>query len=219
MTLQLNIEIVSDVSCPWCIVGYKSLSFALAELQPAINVEINWRPFELNPSMSTEGQHLGEHLHEKYGSSEADIQQARDMITARGAALDFTFNFKDDGRIYNTFNAHRLLYWSRQFNKQTELKLAFFDLYFTQGGNPSNKEDLLKAVAKVGLSVDDASHILDSDQFVTEVREEQQKYLGMGIQSVPTFIINNKYKITGGQPVNEFVKTLQKIVSEESESK
>lgn len=219
MTLHLNIEIVSDVSCPWCIVGYKSLTYALAELQPAISAQIAWKPFELNPKMPAEGQHMGEHLHEKYGSSEADTQQARDMITARGAALDFTFNFKDDGRIYNTFNAHRLLYWSRQFNKQTELKLAFFDLYFTQGGNPSEKKDLLKAVAKVGLSVDEASRILDSDQFVTEVREEEQEYLAKGIQSVPTFIINNKYKITGGQPVNEFVKTLEKIVSEESELK
>lgn len=216
MTAPLKIDIVSDVSCPWCIIGYKSLSQALIKLQPNIIGHIAWKPFELNPKMSAEGQHLGEHLHEKYGSGEADIAQARNMITARGAALGFVFNFKDDGRIYNTFNAHRLLYWARQLEKQTDLKLALFDLYFSQGGNPSNQEDLLKAIIKAGLPAEDARTVLDTDQYAKEVREEQKKYLDMGIQSVPTFIINDKYKITGGQPVDEFVATLNKIVSDEA---
>ena len=216
MSVQLKIDIVSDVSCPWCIVGYQSLSLALAKLQPDLSAQIAWKPFELNPKMGAEGQHLGEHLHEKYGSTEQDIDQAKKMLTERGAAIGFTFNYQNDGRIYNTFNAHRLLYWARQYAKQTELKLALFALYFTQGGNPSNTDDLLRAVAKADLPPEEARNILESDRYAKEVREEEQRYVQMGIQSVPTFIINDKYKITGGQPVEEFVSTLQKIVVEES---
>jgi len=212
----LNIEIVSDVSCPWCIIGYKSLSHALNKLAPQVSAKIAWKPFELNPKMPAEGQHLGEHLHEKYGSTKTDIDQSRSMITARGAALGFEFNFKDEGRIYNTFNAHRLLYWARQFDKQTELKLALFGLYFTEGGNPANIEELVNAAAKVGLPADEARNILATDRFAKEVRAEEAKYQAMGINMVPTFIINNKYKLTGGQPVDEFVVTLQKIIAEEN---
>ncbi|HUX91630.1 MAG TPA: DsbA family oxidoreductase [Gallionellaceae bacterium] len=214
----LKIDIVSDVSCPWCIIGYSALSQALDKLAPTISARLAWKPFELNPDMPAEGQPMGEHLHEKYGSSKADIAQARNMITARGAALGFQFNFSDEGRIYNTFNAHRLLYWARQYGKQTELKLALFKLYFTDGGNPGNAEALVRAAAKAGLPADEARKILDSDRFAHEVREEEAKYLAMGIHSVPTFIINDKYRFIGGQPVDEFVATLEKIVAEETAS-
>ena len=216
MNKLLKIEIVSDVSCPWCIIGYTSLSLALNKLAPEISAQLEWLPFELNPDMPAEGQHMGEHLHEKYGSSKDDIEQARNMITARGAALGFQFNFKDEGRIYNTFNAHRLLYWARQHGKQTELQLALFKLYFTEGGNPANTEELLKTVAKTGLPADEARKILDSDRFAQEVRAEEAKYLAMGIHSVPTFILNDQYRLVGGQPVDEFVATLEKIAAEEN---
>jgi predicted DsbA family dithiol-disulfide isomerase len=218
MNRPLKIDIVSDVSCPWCIIGYKSLSGALAKLAPQVSAKIAWKPFELNPAMPLEGQHLGEHLHQKYGSSKADSDQAREMITARGAALDFQFSFREEGRIYNTFNAHRLLFWARQFDRQTELKLAFFKLYFTEGGNPGAAEELIKAVAKIGMSSEEARKVLESDQFANEVREEEKKYLDMGISSVPTFIIDDKYLITGGQPVDAFVDTLQKIIAEEAQA-
>ena len=215
MKQPLKVDIVSDVSCPWCIIGYLSLSKALQRLEPKIVAHIAWKPFELNPNMPAEGQLLGEHLHEKYGSTKADIDQTRNMISARGAALGFEFNFKDDGRIYNTFNAHRLLYWVRQFDKQTELKLALFGLYFSEAGNPGNTEQLVKAAAKVDLPPDEARKIIESDQFVAEVRAEEAKYQSMGVSMVPTFIINDKYRLTGGQPVDEFVATLEKIVAEE----
>lgn len=218
MKQTLKIDIVSDVSCPWCIIGYQSLSRALQSLAPEIDAHIAWKPFELNPGMAVEGQLLGEHLHAKYGSNRAEFGQTRSMISARGAALGFEFNFKDDGRIYNTFNAHRLLYWARQFDKQTELKLALFGLYFSEGGNPGNTEQLVKTAAKVGLPPDEARKIIESDQFVTEVRAEEAKYQDMGINMVPTFIINDKYRLTGGQPVDEFVATLEKIVAEENMS-
>ena len=216
MKLAMQIEIVSDVSCPWCIIGYKSLSLALNKMSPQIAVNISWKPFELNPKMPSEGQHLGEHLHEKYGSTKAELDQTRSTITARGAALGFEFNFKDEGRIYNTFNAHSLLYWARQFDKQTELKMALFGLYFTEAGNPGNAEALINVAAKVGLPADEIRKILATDLYAKEVRAEEAKYQAMGITMVPTFIINNKYKFTGGQPVDEFVMTLKKIIAEEN---
>lgn len=215
MPSLLKIDIVSDVSCPWCIIGYKSLASALAELAPEISANISWKPFELNPAMPSEGEDMGEHLHKKYGSSKADFEQTRNMITARGTALGFQFNFKEDGRIYNTFNAHRLLYWAGQLGKQTELKLALFGLYFSEGGNPSNAEQLLKVVAKVGLPQEDARKVLESDKYTQEVREEQGKYQGMGISSVPTFIINDRFKITGGQPVEAFIEILKESAAKE----
>ena len=165
--------------------------------------------------MTVEGQDLVEHLREKYGSTKAYLGQTTKMITERGSALNFEFNFKENGRIYNTFNAHRLLLWAKQFNKQTELKLALFALYFTEGGNPKDQEALMRVVNKTGLPVEIARKILESDQFAKEVREEQLMSTNMGITSVPTFIINKKYKITGGQPVAVFVDTLKKIVAEE----
>lgn len=216
MHTLLNVEIVSDVSCPWCIIGYKSLSQALNKLSPQVSAKIAWKPFELNPKMPAEGQHLGEHLQEKYGSTKSDIDQTRSMITARGAALGFEFNFKDESRIYNTFNAHRLLYWARQFDRQTELKMALFGLYFTEEGNPGNAEELIKTAARAGLPEDEARKILASDLYAKEVRAEEAKYQAMGISMVPTFIINNKYTLTGGQPVDEFVITLKKIIAEEN---
>jgi len=149
MKQPLKVDIVSDVSCPWCIIGYLSLSKALQRLEPKIVAHIAWKPFELNPNMPAEGQLLGEHLHEKYGSTKADIDQTRNMISARGAALGFEFNFKDDGRIYNTFNAHRLLYWARQFDKQTELKLALFGLYFSELAIPAIRSNWLKPLQKL----------------------------------------------------------------------
>lgn len=216
MKQNLKIEIVSDVSCPWCIIGYQSLTKALAKLAPDNTAKITWLPFELNPSMAAEGQHLGEHLQQKYGSTKEEVEQSRSMITGRGAELGFDFKFRDDGRIYNTFNAHRLLYWARKFDKQTALKLALFGLYFTEGGNPASHEDLLKAVAKAGLPSAEAIEILNSAAFATEVREEEAKHQALGIQSVPTFIINDRYKITGGQPVDTFVELLNKIAAEEA---
>ncbi|MGV8934002.1 MAG: DsbA family oxidoreductase [Gallionellaceae bacterium] len=214
MTKTLKIDIVSDVSCPWCAIGYQSISKALDKLEPNITAIISWKPFELNPKMSVDGQLMGEHLHEKYGSTPAEVAQTMAMITERGKNLGFTFNFKDEGRIYNTFNAHRLLYWARSLDKQTELKLALFGLYFTEGGNPGDSDALVIAAEKAGLPAAEARKILDSNQYAEEVRTEEIKFLAMDINSVPTFIINDHFKITGGQPVEIFVEMLQKAAVE-----
>jgi predicted DsbA family dithiol-disulfide isomerase len=214
MAAKLNIDIVSDVSCPWCVIGYKSLVASLKNLEGVCTAEICWKPFELNPTMVKEGQLLSEHLFIKYSATKLDVSKMMEQITNRGYGLGFAFNFGEKSRIYNTFNAHRLLFWAKEQNKQTELKLALFDLYFTSAGNPDNTEQLVMAVEQAGLDVEAALKILDSDLYSKEVREEQAKYLALEINSVPTFIINNQYKITGGQPIEIFTETLKKIIAD-----
>lgn len=206
-----TIDIISDVSCPWCIIGYRSLESALTELNAQESVEISWRPFELNPDMPTEGQDRAEHIQQKYGLTKEQGKANRQNLIDRGLSVGYQFNFPENGRVYNTFNAHRLIHWAKEHNLQTELKLALFDLFFKQGGNPSNEDDLLGCVEQVGLSKDSAKDILDSEQFVKEVRADQQLGQQQGISSVPAFIFNNKYLVSGGQPKEVFINAIQEL--------
>ena len=214
MLITLKLDIVSDISCQWCIIGYKALQQALSTLEPDITADISWQPFELNPDMPAEGQDIVEHLTEKYGINTVQIEQNRAMIRERGLALGYTFSNSDGGRIYNTFDAHRLLHWAKQFGKQNQLNLAFFDLYFKQSGDPSNHQQLLTVVASVGLDIQAASQVLDSAQYEQEVRERQNFYHSQGISSVPAVIINDKHLIRGGQPAEVFEKALKEIASQ-----
>lgn len=207
----MQIDIVSDVSCPWCIIGYKGLEKAIGQLGWQEKVNVDWHPFELNPAMPTEGQEIVEHLSQKYGIDKAQIEQNREAIKQRSLSVGYEMGNRGGGRIYNTFDAHRLLHWAQSQGKQTELKLAMFDLYFKQSGNPSDHQQLISCCESVGLNVEEATAILKSDKFETEVRAEQQKFQSMGISSVPAFIVNNKYLISGGQPPETFVKALEDI--------
>ena len=212
---KIKIDIVSDVSCPWCIIGYKGLEAALIEMNLNDSVDISWKAFELNPGMPEEGQDKREHLQQKYGSSFEQIKVNREALIERGVSVGFTFNYREDSRVYNTFDAHRLIHWAKGFDLQTEMKLKLFDLYFTDDGNPSNTEELLQAVEDVGLDIEKAKTVLESNQFADEVMQEQAAYRQAGIQSVPSFIANNKYLMTGGQPKEAFVQFLNKVLADE----
>jgi predicted DsbA family dithiol-disulfide isomerase len=214
--VELQIDIVSDVSCPWCIIGYNSLQLGLAQLSKEVSAKITWQPFELNPNMPAEGQDINEHLGQKYGIDHAQIEQNRAAIKQRGLDVGYEFGHRGGGRIYNTFDAHRLLHWAKQENKQTELKLALFDLYFKESGNPSDHLQLLNTVSKVGLDADAAAAILSADTYAQDVRKEQQHYQALGISSVPAVIVNNKHLISGGQPADVFENALRKISQEQA---
>jgi predicted DsbA family dithiol-disulfide isomerase len=214
MATELKIDIVSDISCPWCIIGFKSLQTALKEIGPDIIANIEWQPFELNPQMPTEGQNITEHITQKYQISEQQAGQNREAIKQRGLSVGYEFGNREGGRIYNTFDAHRLLHWAKTQSKQTDLKLALFDLYFKDSGNPSAHEQLLKTVKSVDLDVIEAKQILDSDQFTADVRQLQQYYQNAGVQSVPAVIVNNKHLISGGQSADVFQQALIKIARE-----
>ncbi|MFT5579066.1 MAG: putative DsbA family dithiol-disulfide isomerase [Paraglaciecola psychrophila] len=210
----LKIDIVSDVSCPWCVIGYKALEQALTRVASSVSADITWRAFELNPDMPAAGQDVGEHIQEKYGASPEQSAGNRERISQMGADLGFEFSYAADNRIYNTFDAHRLLHWAKQHGKQNALKLALFDLYFTQRGNPSNAQQLLSSAESVGLDCVEAAEILASNRYTQDVRAEQQQNQQQGISSVPAFIINDKYMISGGQPVEYFEQALLKISQE-----
>ena len=215
MLITLKLDIVSDISCPWCIIGYKALQQALNTLAPDIIADISWQPFELNPAMPAAGQDLVEHLTEKYGINTAQIEQNRTMIRERGLELGYEFSNSAGGRIYNTFDAHRLLHWAKQFDRQSQLKLALFDLYFKQSGDPSDHQQLLKVVKSVGLDTQAAQQVLDSTEYQQEVRERQSFYQSQGISSVPAVIINDKHLISGGQPAEAFEQALREIASQQ----
>ena len=213
MTTLLKIDFVSDVSCPWCAIGLKSLDQALQRVAGSIQAELHFQPFELNPNMAPQGQDIGEHLAEKYGASAEQRNQTSEMIRARGAELGFEFNQRD--RIYNTFDAHRLLHWAEEHGLQRELKMALFDAYFTDGYSPASHEVLLRLAGQVGLDTAEAGRILASDTYAEEVREAEQFFQRAGINSVPAVIINQKHLISGGQPPEVFERALRDIAAQD----
>lgn len=214
----LKIDFVSDVSCPWCAIGLKALEQAAGRLQGEVALDVHFQPFELNPQMGPEGQDIAEHLFEKYGATPEQSQANRDAITQRGAALGFTFNMGQRGRIYNTFDAHRLLHWAGEegaAGQQQPLKHALFKAYFTDGQNPGSHDVLLRLAGEVGLDVERARAVLASEEFGDAVREQEAFYQHNGIHSVPAVIINGRHLIQGGQPVEVFEQALRKIAAQE----
>jgi predicted DsbA family dithiol-disulfide isomerase len=214
----MRIDFVSDVSCPWCVIGLKSLEKALAVLQDELEVDIHFQPFELNPGMGPEGQDIFEHITEKYGSTQEQQDQSREMIRQRGADLGFTFDMGRRGRIYNTFDAHRLLHWAegQGEGRQKALKEKLFEAYFTKGENPGSHEVLLRAAGEVGLDQDAARQVLESNAYADEVRQREYYWQRAGIRSVPAIIINERHLISGGQPPEVFEQALRKIAREEA---
>lgn len=211
MPVPVSIDFVSDVSCPWCLIGLKSLEQAVANLSEEIEAEIRFQPFELNPQMPPEGQNLDEHLLQKYGRTPAQFADTRQALRERGEELGFEFRMDRRDRIYNTFDAHRLLHWAEQEGRQLELKHALFRAYFTQGENPGAHEVLLRVAGDVGLDVTRAAEILAGDEYAQDVREREQFFQAQGINAVPAVIVNGKFLIQGGQPAAVFEQALREI--------
>lgn len=212
MTSHLKIDFVSDVSCPWCAVGLGSLEAALRRVAPGITAELHFQPFELNPQMPPEGQDTFEHLSQKYGSTREQQAESREMIRQRGAEVGFEFSPEGRPRIYNTFDAHRLLHWAELESpaRQAALKLLL-KAYFTDRQNPSDPEVLVRLATEAGLDAARAREILASDEFARETRERERMYTDAGIHSVPAIIINDQHLISGGQPVEVFERALRQI--------
>ncbi len=216
MPAALHIDFVSDVSCPWCAVGLSALEKALATLDGEVSADLEFHPFELNPDMAPGGQDIGEHLTQKYGSSAEQQAQIRETIRQRGAEVGFTFHPGGRGRIYNTFDAHRLLHWAglQSPDQQRALKKAL--LVACHGGQQAMDQHavLLAAVRQAGLDETQAQAILASDAHAQDVRESQAFFKDNGIHSVPAVIVNQRYLINGGQPVAAYVQALRQIAAE-----
>ncbi|MFO1244006.1 MAG: DsbA family oxidoreductase [Ramlibacter sp.] len=215
MPQTLKIDFVSDVSCPWCAIGLSALEQALDRVKGEVQAELHFQPFELNPQMAPEGQDVAEHLTQKYGSTPAPQAQIRETIRQRGEAVGFTFRREGRGRIWNTFDAHRLLHWAglEDAGKQHALKKALLEAHHGRGESPAAAEVLVAAAVQAGLDAARARAILASDEFAAEVREQEQYYLNAGIHSVPAVIFNDRHLVSGGQPVEVFEQAIRQIAA------
>lgn len=217
MTAQpLEIDFVSDVTCPWCAIGLSSLQLALERLGDTVEARITLHPFELNPGMGPGGEDIVEYLGKKYGRTPEQIAETQAMIRERGAAVGFEFGLRP--RVYNTFDAHRLLHWAGIEGRQLPLKLALLKAYHTDGKDPSQHDTLVEAAHSVGLDAAQAREVLEGGRYADDVRAQMHEYRAMGIQSVPAVIFNRRYLVSGGQPVEVFEQAIGEIVSAASTS-
>lgn len=207
----LRIDIVSDIVCPWCVVGYRQLAEALKQTHTAH--EIHWHPFELNPDMPEEGQNLREQIMEKYGSSQQESDANRIRITEAGAEVGFEFNFTDDTRMHNTFKAHQLLHWAADYGLKHELKQALFAAHFTDNRNISDEEVLADIAEDVGLDREQALAVLADQRYAEVVRTAEQQMQQQGIQSVPAVIFNQRHLVSGAQGVENFKSILNQLAA------
>ena len=207
----LRIDFVSDVVCPWCAIGLSALEQALQRTQGEVGAEIHFQPFELNPHLPAEGEGIGEHLQRKYGMDQAQLADNQERIRARGAALGFVFDFNARSRIWNTFDAHRLLHWAGIEGGQRALKHALLQAYFSEGRNVSDRATLVDIAGAAGFDVARAQAILGSGEYADEVREAEQFFTRNGINGVPAVIIERKHLVSGGQPVEVFERALREI--------
>jgi len=205
----LQIDIVSDVMCPWCVIGYQQLAAALKATDTPY--EIRWHPFELNPNMPTEGQNITEHLAEKYGSTKAQSDANRERLTQMGAELGFEFCYADEMRMHNTFNAHQLLHWADLQDRKHDLKMALFSAHFTHGRNLSDHDVLADVAIEIGLDRAEALAVLTDQRFAAEVRQAEQHWINQGIQGVPAMIFNQRHLVTGAQGIENYTLILEQL--------
>ena len=214
--IPLQVDIVSDVVCPWCIIGFKQLQKALEGMPGRFEVSLAWHPFELNPHMPPEGQNLREHLAGKYGTTPEGSRAARARLTELGQSLGFTFDYYDEMRMYNTFSAHQLLHWAGTQGRQTELKMELFGAFFSRREDVSDFNVLATAAGRAGLPVSEAMAVLRDGRFADAVRTEQARWLDREVHAVPTFLFNEKYLVPGAQDAGTFTRVLDKLSSSEA---
>jgi predicted DsbA family dithiol-disulfide isomerase len=215
---QLQIDFVSDVACPWCAVGLAALERALENVRGEVDVEIRFQPFELNPQMGPEGQDVSEHLTQKYGSTPEQQAAARENIRQRGAAVGFEFRREGRGRIWNTFDAHRLLHWAglQSPQAQRDLKMALLASYHGQGRSPAEREVLLQAVADAGLDRAEAGAVLEQGRYADDVREAERFWQSQGIHAVPSVVLNRQWLVQGGQPPEAFEQAIRQAAASQA---
>lgn len=214
MTASLKIDFVSDISCTWCAIALRTLELALEQTDGTRAADIHFHPFELNPQMPLGGQNLVEHMGQKYGLNPPRVQQHFDMTKQRGHEVGFAFKLNEHSRIYNTFNAHRLLHWARLQGKQRALKEALFKAHFSEARSPDDRELLARLSGVVGLDESEAQRILTTDAYAEETRQAEQFWLRQGIQGVPAIVFNDRYAVSGAQAQDVFERTIRAALAD-----
>ena len=214
---KLKIDIVSDVVCPWCVIGFKNLQKAMIELQKEIEFEINWKPYELHPEIPENGYDKKLYMQQKFGDQAGSFSPYK-QIEELGKELGFEFNFSKSERIPNTFRAHRLLWKAREFDLQSELSEALFEAYFTEGKDIGSIDILSEIASNLGMNKEKTTKFLESKEGGQETADEEMNFIEKSIGAVPTYFINDKYIIQGGQEPSTFVSFLNKILIKEKEN-
>lgn len=213
----IQVDFVSDIACPWCAVGFGHLEQAVLNIGDHAQIEISFQPFELNPTMPVGGQNTMEHLTSKYGNSVAEVQANQGRIRDLGRLAGFAFPDQVRPVIYNTFTCHRLLYWALEehgYVAQNRLKRALLESNFCRHDNLDDPFYLCDAVERADLDPSQALEICNSGQYTLEVRDKQEHYRHLGINSVPAIILNQKYLLQGAQPIEVFENAFQEIIDE-----
>jgi predicted DsbA family dithiol-disulfide isomerase len=216
--VPLQIDIVSDVVCPWCIIGYLQLQRALDQRPGQFDVSLRWHPFELNPDMPGQGQDIGEHMAMKYGATPAQSNAARQRLVALGESLGFHFDYAGERRIRNTFRAHQLLHWAGSQGQQTPLKLALFEAYFSRGEDVNDSGVLATVAGSVGLDLDEAAAVLSDGRFEESVRAEQRAWMDRDVYAVPAFFFDDGYPVPGAQEPDTFLRLLDRLYQRKTET-
>ena len=211
----LHIDMVSDVVCPWCTIGYQRLQQALKQFAE-LTVTVTFQPFELNPQMSAEGENINEHIARKYGADDATITENRERLRAIGEAEGIHFNAHSESRIYNTFLAHKLLLKAEEMGCQESLKQALFQAYFGERKDISAPGVLLEIALNNGFSAQQAEAALEDEALSKALREKEQHYLDMGISAVPTFVFNGQFTVSGAQDPSVLSKVIRDILNTSS---
>jgi predicted DsbA family dithiol-disulfide isomerase len=214
MNEKIKIDIVSDIVCPWCTIGFKRLEKAIIALDIEDQVAITWQPFELNPNMPVQGQNVTEHISEKYGATLEQQKASKKNMTEVGAELDFKFDYFDEMRMVNTFDAHILLEYAGTFDKQTELKMRFTTAFFSERKDVSNRDILKQALLDVGLNAEEGIAKLENETARNKIRTKQEYWKSLGVNSVPTIVFNRKSALTVVQPIATFKEVLNELIGE-----
>jgi predicted DsbA family dithiol-disulfide isomerase len=207
---RLRIDIVSDVVCPWCVIGWRQLERALAAT--GVAAEVHWHPFELNPGLGAEGEDLAEHLAAKYGTTPEASRASRARIAALGAELGFEFAYRDGARIRNTFRAHQLIQWAGTRGRGDAAEQALFAAYFTRGEDVHDLDALAAVADGIGLDPAEARAVLAEGRFADAVRAEEAAWAGRGIRAVPAVILAGRYLVSGAQGVENYAAILRQLV-------
>jgi len=210
----LRIDLVSDIACPWCAIGYRRLEQALEMLNDEIDVELVWQPFELNPDMPPEGEPILDHLCRKYGQDANSIEQMQGEMINLASDLGLNFDGARARRAHNTFDAHRVLAWAAEQGQETALQRALFDAYFGEAKHPSDPVVLREAAQQVGLDGEAAEAIARSEGYAETVRAAEQRFIQAGVSAVPGFVINERYLISGAQPATQLADAIRQIAND-----
>ncbi|WP_339844441.1 DsbA family oxidoreductase [uncultured Halopseudomonas sp.] len=209
----LHIDIVSDIACPWCAIGYARLEQAMNSMEGELAFEVEWHAFELNPDKASDGEPILQALSRKYGRSIEEMEAAQRNMMEIAQGLELNFSKMQERYTHNTFDAHRLVKWAGEQNRQTDMKMALFDAYFGHAANISDTQVLIGCAESIGLNGAEAKAVLDSDAFDGAVRADEALYQQSGVSAVPAFIINKRHLISGAQEPETLVNAFREVAS------